>query len=83
MGLRQAIRESVIHAVCLLTSTLIPVVILLLGGLEWVSDARAITLALWSAVVILFLHGYAALNQRRNNVWQSLLGAPSRPRSGL
>ena len=74
VGLRSAIRESVTHTVGLLTSTLIPVTILLLGGLTWVPDAVAITVALWSGVGILFVHGFVALLQRRKNVWYGLLG---------
>lgn len=75
VNLRHAFGESLRHSSGLLTSTLIPACVLLLGVLDLIPDADAIGFALWSGVAILTVLGYVAFAQRGSAIWVRICGA--------
>jgi hypothetical protein len=63
-GLREAFRMSLQRSLGLLTSALIPSMILLLGATRVVDDSNAIWAALWVSVIVLFVLGFIGFTRR-------------------
>lgn len=64
VGLRTSFRQALKRSLGLLLSSLIPLVILLLGATRIMEDRTAIWLALWMCVAVLAVLGYIAFHRR-------------------
>ncbi|MDR5698309.1 hypothetical protein [Agromyces aerolatus] len=74
-GLREAFRMSLQRSLGLLTSALIPSLILLFGATRVVDDTNAIWAALWVSVLVLFVLGYIGFTRRGASWPWRILGA--------
>ena len=63
-GLGEAFRISLRRSFGLLSSALVPSLVLVLGATETVDDATAIWLALWACVFVLAVLGFIAFTRR-------------------
>lgn len=68
VGLRESFRNAFRRSLGLLLSSLIPLVILLLGATRVIEDKVTIWIALWVCVAVLAVLGYVAF-QRRGAPW--------------
>lgn len=82
-GLREAFRMSLQRSLGLLTSALIPSLILLLGTTRVVDDATAIWVAMWVSVVVLFVLGFVGFTRRGATLPWRILGALGTAAFGL
>lgn len=82
-GLREAFRMSLRRSLGLLTSALIPSLILLLGATRVVDDTNAIWTALWVSVVVLFVLGFIGFTRRGASWPWRILGALGTAAFGL
>ncbi|MFE6997842.1 hypothetical protein ACFVAE_17920 [Microbacterium sp. NPDC057659] len=75
VGLGESFRHALKRSMGLLLSSLIPLLILLMGSARLISDKLTIWLALWMCVAVLAVLGYIAF-RRRGASWPiRLLGA--------
>lgn len=68
-------RDGERHARGLLIAAVLPCAILLLGASDWIGDRDAVSIALWSGVVILAVLGFVAFQRRGYGLAGRLLGA--------
>ncbi len=74
-GLREAFQMSLRRSLGLLTSALIPSLILLFGATRVVDDSNAIWAALWVSVAVLFVLGFIGFTRRGASWPWRILGA--------
>ncbi|REJ08540.1 hypothetical protein DY023_00800 [Microbacterium bovistercoris] len=75
VGLGESFRHALRRSLGLLLSSLIPLVILLLGAGRLINDRLTIWLALWMCVAVLAVLGYIAFRRRGAPWYIRLLGA--------
>jgi hypothetical protein len=74
-SLSDALRHSLHQSLGLLTSAIIPSLVLLLGATQAIDDMSAIWAALWTGVAVLAVLGYRAYAKRGAPWWARLAGA--------
>jgi hypothetical protein len=70
-----AFRSTFVHCLGMLYAAVLPSVALLLGVVGVLSESASVTLALWTAVVVLAWLGYLSFARRGSPLWVRLLGA--------
>ncbi|WP_157155945.1 MULTISPECIES: hypothetical protein [unclassified Diaminobutyricimonas] len=82
-SLPDSFKHSLLQSYGLLTSAIVPSLVLLLGATEAIDDLSAIWAALWTGVAVLAVLGYRAFARRGAPWWARLAGAAGTATFGI